>query len=191
MKCHPFILNHIKQAFRIFKARNQNLLPRLCFLSQSSCRENCVCVFSTFLTLWEAAWLKGIWVPHPTYLFPATPQMFSPSSFLMLHHCFMLCRGDGILGNSFAGRSPLWVANLSLELPAWTVFLKCVYTFWPPHCCVISPESGLHPLNSIKTVLANVAGDLWRSLAARLLSLWSFCSLHLKCPSLINPGSPQ
>lgn len=88
MKCHPFTLNHIKPAFWIFKARNQNFLHGFCFLSQSSCGEKCVCVFSTFSALSAAAWLKGIWAPHPTYLFSATPwtsllQHFSDAPLLL------------------------------------------------------------------------------------------------------------
>lgn len=146
MKCHPFILNHIKQAFWIFKARNQNLLHRFCFLSQSSRREKRVCVFSTFSALFEAAQLKGIWAPHPMYLFSATPrtfllQHFSDASPLLLapFHCWggsrsgkLTCRKPSPCSCPFISCTPCMDSLLEMRLYFLNSPLMCLFNWIRP-----------------------------------------------------------
>ena len=91
MKCHPFTLNHIKPAFWIFKVRNQNLLCRCCFFYHSQVLGGkCVCVFSTFSTLFKLN-LKVYEHLKPTYSFSAmlwcflfSHQQFSDALLLLL-----------------------------------------------------------------------------------------------------------
>ena len=115
-----------------------------------------------------------------------SPVFSSPiSSFLMHYHCFLLhftMGEDHILINPLAGGLPVPVANPFFILISWTVFLKFESTCSSPNSCVIPfhqtpiPSIPLKPLWQVFPVTSEQA------------KLCLFCSLSLKCSSMIHPG---
>lgn len=105
------------------------------------------------------------------------------SSFLMRYYCFLLhftTGGDDILINPLAGRLPLPVANPFFILVSRTVFLKCVSTSSSPNSCVI-------PFNQAP-IASSPLKSLWQMfpVTSEQARLCSFCSLSLKCSSMIH-----
>ena len=115
-----------------------------------------------------------------------SPVFSSPiSTFLMHYHCFLLhftMGEDHILINPLAGGLPVPVANPFFVLISWTAFLKCESTCSFPNSCVIPfhqtpiPSIPLKPLRQVFPVTSEQA------------NLCLFCSLSLKCSSMIHPG---
>ena len=106
------------------------------------------------------------------------------SSFLMCYYCILLhftIGGDHILINPLAGRLPLPVANPFFILVSRTVFLKCVSTSSSPNSCVI-------PFNQAP-IASSPLKSLWQMspVTSEQARLCSFCSLSLKCSSMIHP----
>ena len=106
------------------------------------------------------------------------------SSFLMCYYCILLhftIGGDHILINPLAGRLPLPVANPFFILVSRTVFLKCVSTSSSPNSCVIPFNQAPIPSSPLKS--------LWQMspVTSEQARLCSFCSLSLKCSSMIHP----
>ena len=122
--------------------------------------------------------------PHVT--FQQWSDVFSSpiSSFLMCYYCILLhftIGGDHILINPLAGRLPLPVANPFFILVSRTVFLKCVSTSSSPNSCVI-------PFNQAP-IASSPLKSLWQMfpVTSEQARLCSFCSLSLKCSSMIHP----